>query len=98
MNEVKLSLRIQLPTTPNFIQLGSSDKVTVSVSEFTTDELIKIGSLWTEQLIKKAKGAVNPKVVFHTQTEDEIIDAFCKEKNICPICIGGTYNCGSDHK
>lgn len=27
-----------------------------------------------------------------------IIEEFCKEHDLCPICIKGGWNCGSDHK
>jgi hypothetical protein len=28
----------------------------------------------------------------------KIVDAFCKENNICPVCITGKWGCTSSHK
>lgn len=29
---------------------------------------------------------------------EKFIEEFCKENDLCPICITGGWNCGSDHK
>lgn len=30
--------------------------------------------------------------------EEEAIEQFCKEHDLCPVCINGGYHCTSDHK
>lgn len=30
--------------------------------------------------------------------EETLIEDFCRQNNLCPICIKGGYNCTSSHK
>ena len=51
--EIKLNLKIKLPTIPNYIRLKNSD-TPIHISFFKKEELEQIGKLWTQELIKKA--------------------------------------------
>lgn len=53
--EAKLTLKIKLPSVPNFILLAGDSNTSISVAEFSDEELKKIGELWTAELIKNAE-------------------------------------------
>jgi len=46
------SLEVKIPSTPKFIFVRN---MPISIAEFTDDELRKIGEMWTETLIAKAR-------------------------------------------
>lgn len=52
--EKKIPVKIRIPLTPNFIQIGDDNGV-LPISDFTEAELREIAAEWTEELILKAK-------------------------------------------
>lgn len=51
--------KIVTPSVPNFIkvEMGKKECVTLPVSDFSEEELKKVGEDWTKELILKAKNA-----------------------------------------
>lgn len=48
---MKINREVKIPITPNFIIV---DKEPVSIAEITNQDLMKIGKLWTKELLEKA--------------------------------------------
>lgn len=53
----KRNVRVKIPTVPNFIQVNGHPE---PVSSFSENELQIIGTLWTKDLIAKAKRKKSP--------------------------------------
>lgn len=49
---MKKHIEVVVPSVPNFLKVGTQ---TVSVAEFSNNELRQIGREWTEKLIKRAQ-------------------------------------------
>lgn len=49
---MKKEIKVEIPSTPNFIKVG---EVVVSIEDFTDEELKELGKEWTEDLLKKAQ-------------------------------------------
>lgn len=54
---MKVNREVKIPMTPNFITV---DGQSVSIQEFTNQDLYKIGKLWTKELVEKATKRRNP--------------------------------------
>lgn len=50
--EIKKTLKVQLPNTPNFIKIGDAYE---HITKFTDEELRTIGAQWTLALVEKAR-------------------------------------------
>ena len=54
--QLKKEVDIEIPSLPNFIRTSDQHfRSVISISEFSEEELQKIGEEWTCALIKKAK-------------------------------------------
>lgn len=57
MADVTITVRLKIPTTPNFIQ--REDGANVSIMDLDDETLRKIGKEWTDALIQSAHGKRN---------------------------------------
>ena len=57
----KIEVDVEIPMTPNFIQVAKNPYQVVPVQDFTDEELQEIGEEWTRKLIEKANTRRNNK-------------------------------------
>jgi len=59
--KIKIDANIDIPSTPNFIRIKTRKDPkagfdsTISIADFTDNELREIGEKWTQKLIENAK-------------------------------------------
>lgn len=51
---MNVKIEVEIPSIPNFI-MSKVDRFTISLSQFSEDELTEIGKMWTQKLIEKSK-------------------------------------------
>lgn len=62
-----IKVKVQTPLTPNFIIVG---KETISIKNFTEEQLREIGAEWVEALVTKAERLRNEPEVLNRKTDD----------------------------
>lgn len=64
---MEIKVKVQTPSTPNFITVG---KETISIKNFTEEQLREIGAEWVEALVTKAEQLRNGPEVLNSKTDD----------------------------
>lgn len=102
------------PTIKNYVAPQIAEATEIKFNENLNNFGIRILSMAINLLPEKTPGTIFEcvKNAFATEIDGfitklkksredyyaEAIDGFCKDNNICPTCIVGGYDCGSDHK
>lgn len=56
--EISLKRYVKIPQTPNFLLVSGHDK-SISISELSDEELVKVAEAWTRELLIKAQNKRN---------------------------------------